>query len=127
VVEETVKEMLPINQILKTYLHKNPMDRLQEESEEAHTAELGDEEFPGDGELPVPEETENEESEVVDHGEGVPPPMPEEESAMPEEEEPMEETKNFTFKENLIKRTDPSPGPSMDQDEDFSINPGANR
>ena len=126
VVEETVKEMLPINQILKTYLHKNPMDRLQEESEEAHTAELGEEEFPGDGELPVPEETENEDSEVVDHGEDVPPPMPEEESTMPEEE-PMEETKNFTFKENLIKKSDPSPGPSMDQDEDFSINPGANR
>jgi len=126
VVEETVKEMLPINQILKTYLHKNPMERLQEESEEAHTAELGDEEFPGDGELPVPEETENEDAEVVDHGEGVPPPMPDEGPTMPEEE-PMEETKNFTFKENLIKRSDPSPGPSMDQEEDFSINPGANR
>jgi len=62
VVEETVKEMLPINQILKTYLNKNPMDRLQEESEEAHTAELGEENFPGEGELPLPEGEEGEPS-----------------------------------------------------------------
>jgi hypothetical protein len=126
VVEETVKEMLPINQILKTYLNKNPMERLQEESEEAHTAELGEENFPGDGELPLPEgDDEGEPSEVVDHGEEVPPPMP-----MPEEEpmpveEPMEETKNFTFNDKIMKRA-PIP-PMEEQEEDFSINPSANR
>jgi len=128
VVEETVKEMLPINQILKTYLNKNPMDRLQEESEEAHNAGIGEEgEFPGEGELPLPEEGEDEgeSSEVVDHGEEVPPPMPEETTAPVEE--PMEETKNFTFKESLIKRAEPMPPSNMDQEEDFSINPGANR
>ena len=128
VVEETVKEMLPINQILKTYLNKNPMDRLQEESEEAHNAEIGgEEEFPGEGELPLPEdgEDEGESSEVVDHGEEVPPPMQEEPAAPVEE--PVEETKNFTFKESLIKRTEPVPSSNMDQEEDFSINPGANR
>ena len=122
VVEETVKEMLPINQILKTYLNKNPMDRLQEESEEAHTAELGEEE------LPLPEgDDEGEPPEVIDHGEEVPPPMP---MPMPEEEtmeEPhVEETKNFTFNDKIMKRTEPTPL-DEEQEEDFSINPSANR
>ena len=121
VVEETVKEMLPINQILKTYLNKNPMDRLQEESEEAHTAELGEEELP----IPEDETEEGEPPEVIDHGEEVPPPMP-----MPEEETmeqpPVEETKNFTFNDKIMKRTEPTP-PMEEQEEDFSINPSANR
>ena len=126
VVEETVKEMLPINQILKTYLNKNPMDRLQEESEEAHTAELGEENFPGEGELPLPEgDDEGESSEVVDHGEEMPPPPMSEEEHMPVEE-PMEETKNFTFNDKIVKRGDPTP-PMEEQEEDFSINPSANR
>ena len=123
VVEETVKEMLPINQILKTYLNKNPMDRLQEESEQSHTAELGEDNFPGDAELPLPEDEEDP-PDVVDHGEEMPPQMPEE-PIMPEEE-PMEETKNFTFNDKIMKRGDPTP-PMEDQEEDFSINPNANR
>ena len=124
VVEETVKEMLPINQILKTYLNKNPMDRLQEESEEAHTAELGEENFPGEGELPLPEgDDEGEPPEVIDHGEEMPPPMPEEETM---EEPPMEETKNFTFNDKIMKRGEPT-SLVEEQEEDFSINPSANR
>lgn len=119
VVEETVKEMLPINQILKTYLNKNPMDRLQEESEEAHTAELGEDNFSGEEELPLPEgDDEEEPPEVVDHGEEMPPSMSEEEIM---EEPPMEETKNFTFNDKIMKRREEQ------QEEDFSINPSANR
>ena len=115
----------PENTIVKTYLNKNPMDRLQEESEEAHTAELGDENFPEEGELPLPEgDDEGEPSEVVDHGEEMPPSMPEEEP-MPVDE-PMEETKNFTFNDKIMKRGDPTP-PMEEQEEDFSINPSANR
>ena len=125
VVEETVKEMLPINQILKTYLNKNAVDVMNGEPIEPEPEPEMDPEsdmFPGSSELPVEEEPEE------SFGE---PGMPEEpmESSAPETEEPMEmpqeqETKSFTFNDKIMKR---APIPPMDEEEDFSINPSANR
>jgi hypothetical protein len=123
VVEETVKEMLPINQILKTYLNKNAVDVMngepiepEQEPEQEPEMEPEPDMFPGSSELPVEEEPE---------GSFEEPEMPEE----PMSEEPMEapqeqETKSFTFNDKIMKR---APMPPMDEEEDFSINPSANR
>src|SRR5210317_2262532 len=61
VVEETVKEMLPINQILKTYLNKNAVDVMNGEPMEPEPEPAMEPEsdmFPGDGELPVEDDPE---------------------------------------------------------------------
>jgi hypothetical protein len=62
VVEETVKEMLPINQILKTYLNKNAVDVMNGEPVEPEPEpemEPESDMFPGGGELPVEDESRN--------------------------------------------------------------------
>ncbi|MGA1008731.1 MAG: hypothetical protein ACO3SE_09190, partial [Sedimenticolaceae bacterium] len=123
VVEETVKEMLPINQILKTYLNKNAVDVMngepmepEPEPEMAPDSDM----FPGDGELPVEDEPEMPE-EPMESAESSEPSFP-----MPEEpmDAPQEETKSFTFNDKIAKR---APMPPMEEEEDFSINPSANR
>jgi hypothetical protein len=59
VVEETVKEMLPINQILKTYLNKNAVDVMNGETIEPEAEPMEEEPdmFPGGGEIPVENES----------------------------------------------------------------------
>jgi len=130
VVEETVKEMLPINQILKTYLNKNAVDVMNGEPVEPEPEpepEPEDPMFPGSGELPVEEEA-FDETEMP--GEPAEPAEPAEftESAEPIEtpvpEMPQAETKSFTFNDKIVKR---APMPPMDEEEDFSINPSARR
>jgi hypothetical protein len=126
VVEETVKEMLPINQILKTYLNKNAVDVMNGEPMEPEPEPAMEPEsdmFPGDGELPVEDDPEMPEEPM----EPIEPSEPEEPSLpMSEEpiEAPQEETKSFTFNDKIMKR---APVPPMDEEEDFSINPSANR
>jgi len=125
VVEETVKEMLPINQILKTYLNKNAVDVMNGETIEPEPEAMEEEPemFPGGGEIPV----ENESYEEPEP-EQEPEPVPEMESEEPEMEPPQEtETKSFTFRDNIARRA-PIPSPSEEEEEeDFSINPSANR
>jgi len=128
VVEETVKEMLPINQILKTYLNKNAVDVMNGEPIEPEPEpemEPESDMFPGGGELPVeepfeePEMTE-ESMEPTDPAEpGTSLPMAEEPVDMPQEE-----TKSFTFNDKIMNRAPMQP---MDEEEDFSINPSARR
>jgi hypothetical protein len=130
VVEETVKEMLPINQILKTYLNKNAVDvmngePIEPEPEPEPEMEPESDMFPGGGELPVeepfeePEMTE-ESMEPTDPAEpGTSLPMTEEPVDMPQEE-----TKSFTFNDKIMNRAPMQP---MDEEEDFSINPSARR
>jgi hypothetical protein len=126
VVEETVKEMLPINQILKTYLNKNAVDVMNGENiepeAEPETMEEETDMFPGGGEIPVENES-YEEPEPEPEQE----PVPEMESEEPEMELPQEtETKSFTFRDNIARRA-PIPSPNEEEEEDFSINPSANR
>jgi hypothetical protein len=129
VVEETVKEMLPINQILKTYLNKNAVDVMNGEPIEPEPESEADPEsdmFPGGGELPVEDESEMPE-EPMEPMEPAEPAAPSEPS-LPMSEEPVdvpqEETKSFTFNDKIMRR---APMPPMDEEEDFSINPSANR
>ena len=126
VVEETVKEMLPINQILKTYLNKNAVDvmngeNIEPEAEpEPEPMEEETDMFPGGGEIPV-------ENESYEEPEPEQEPVPEMESEEPEMELPQEtETKSFTFRDNIARRA-PIPSPNEEEEEDFSINPSANR
>jgi hypothetical protein len=124
VVEETVKEMLPINQILKTYLNKNAVDVMNGENiepeAEPETMEEETDMFPGGGEIPV-------ENESYEEPEPEQEPVPEMESEEPEMELPQEtETKSFTFRDNIARRA-PIPSPNEEEEEDFSINPSANR
>ena len=123
VVEETVKEMLPINQILKTYLNKNAVDVMNGEPVEPEPEpEPEPEMFPGSGELPVEEES-FEEPEIPEE-----PTEPAElslpASEEPEEALPQEETKSFMFNDKIMRR---APMPPTEEEEDFSINPSANR
>ena len=125
VVEETVKEMLPINQILKTYLNKNAVDvmngeTLEPEPEPEPEMEPESEMFPGGGELPVEEDPEMPE-EPMEPAE----PMEPMEPSLPVPEAPQEETKSFTFNDKIMRRA-PMP-PMSEEEEDFSINPSANR
>jgi|DEB0MinimDraft_6_1074348.scaffolds.fasta_scaffold39057_2 hypothetical protein len=129
VVEETVKEMLPINQILKTYLNKNAVDVMNGEPIEPEPESEADPEsdmFPGGGELPVEDESEMPE-EPMEPMEPMEPAEPSEPS-LPMSEEPVdvpqEETKSFTFNDKIMRR---APMPPMDEEADFSINPSANR
>jgi hypothetical protein len=129
VVEETVKEMLPINQILKTYLNKNAVDVMNGEPIEPEPESEADPEsdmFPGGGELPVEDESEMPE-EPMEPMEPAEPAEPSEPS-LPMSEEPVdvpqEETKSFTFNDKIMRR---APMPPMDEEADFSINPSANR
>ena len=129
VVEETVKEMLPINQILKTYLNKNAVDVMNGEPiepEQEPEMEPESDMFPGGGELPVEDESEMPE-EPMESMEPSEPAEPSEPS-LPMSEEPVdapqEETKSFTFNDKIMRR---APVPPMDEEEDFSINPSANR
>ena len=121
VVEETVKEMLPINQILKTYLNKNAVDVMNGEPVEPEPEPEPDM-FPSSGELPVEEES-FEEPEIPEE-----PTEPAElslpASEEPEEPLPQEETKSFTFNDKIMRR---APMPPTEEEEDFSINPSANR
>jgi len=118
VVEETVKEMLPINQILKTYLNKNAVDvmngeNIEPEPEPEPEPETMEEEtsmFPGEGE--TLEETEQATEEV-----------PEMESEEPSQEN---ETKSFTFTDKITNRSPTLPS-EEEEEEDFSINPSASR
>ena len=126
VVEETVKEMLPINQILKTYLNKNAVDVMngepvEPEPEPEMEPEPENPMFPGDGELPVEDDPEMPEEPME--------PMEPMEPSLPMSEEPMEapqeqETKSFTFNDKIVRR---APMPPMEEEEDFSINPSARR
>jgi hypothetical protein len=123
VVEETVKEMLPINQILKTYLNKNAVDVMNGEPVEPEPEpEMEPDMFPSSGELPVEEES-FEEPEIPEE-----PTEPAElslpASEEPEEALPQEETKSFTFNDKIMRR---APMPPTEEEEDFSINPSANR
>ena len=123
VVEETVKEMLPINQILKTYLNKNAVDVMNGEPVEPEPEpEPEPDMFPSSGELPVEEES-FEEPEIPEE-----PTEPAElslpASEEPEEALPQEETKSFTFNDKIMRR---APMPPTEEEEDFSINPSANR
>jgi hypothetical protein len=123
VVEETVKEMLPINQILKTYLNKNAVDVMNGETLEPEPEpEPEPDMFPSSGELPVEEES-FEEPEIPEE-----PTEPAElslpASEEPEEPLPQEETKSFTFNDKIMRR---APMPPTEEEEDFSINPSANR
>ena len=116
VVEETVKEMLPINQILKTYLNKNAVDVMNGENiepepePEPETMEEETSMFPGEGE--TLEETEQATEEV-----------PEMESEEPSQEN---ETKSFTFTDKITNRSPTLPS-EEEEEEDFSINPSASR
>jgi len=126
VVEETVKEMLPINQILKTYLNKNAVDVMNGETIEPEPEPMEEETnmFPGGAEIPVGEESYEE-----PEPESEPEPVPEMESEEPEMRLPQEtETKSFTFRDNIARRVPiPPPPPPSEEEEDFSINPSANR
>jgi len=129
VVEETVKEMLPINQILKTYLNKNAVDVMNGdpvEPEPEPEMEPEPDMFPGSGELPVEEESEGSfgEPDMPQEPAESSLPMSEEPVEAPAPEMPQEETKSFTFNDKIMKR---SPIPPMDEEDDFSINPNANR
>src|SRR5210317_893726 len=117
VVEETVKEMLPINQILKTYLTKNAVDVMNGEPVEPEPEPEPDMEpesdmFPGGGEVPVEDDPEMPEEPME--------PAEPEEPSFPMSEEPMdapqEETKSFTFNDKIAKR---APMPPMEEEEDF--------
>ena len=121
VVEETVKEMLPINQILKTYLNKNAVDVMNGETIEPEPEPMEEETgvFPSEGEIPVGGEHDEE-----SHEEPEPEPVPEMASEEPEMEPP-QETKNFTFNDKIMRRA-PMP-PMYEEEEEFSINPSANR
>ena len=124
VVEETVKEMLPINQILKTYLNKNAVDVMNGEPVEPEPEPEPDM-FPSSGELPVEEES-FEEPEIPEEPTGPAEPA---ELSLPASEEPaealpQEETKSFTFNDKIMRR---APMPPTEEEEDFSINPSANR
>jgi hypothetical protein len=126
VVEETVKEMLPINQILKTYLNKNAVDVMNGETIEPEPEPEPMEEetgmFPSEGEIPVGGEYDEESHEEPEQ---EPEPEPEPEMASEEPDmEPPQETKNFTFNDKIMRRAPMTP---MDEEEDFSINPNANR
>ena len=126
VVEETVKEMLPINQILKTYLNKNAVDVMNGEPVEPEPEPAMEPEsdmFPGDGELPVEEPFEEPEmpEEPMEPMEPAEPSFPMSEEPM---DAPQEETKSFTFNDKIVKR---APMPPMEEEEDFSINPSARR
>ena len=128
VVEETVKEMLPINQILKTYLNKNAVDVMNGEPVEPEPEpepEMEPDMFPSSGELPVEEES-FEEPEIPEEPTGPAEPA---ELSLPASEEPaevlpQEETKSFTFNDKIMRR---APMPPTEEEEDFSINPSANR
>ena len=134
VVEETVKEMLPINQILKTYLHKNPMEVMKQESEEIHTAEINDDEdeddsiFPGVGETGGIENEEANEGSLQDEAS-------DEEEVQNTEDEPEPTTKNINFSDRIAPPHPPPAPPSSpeglppsngNEDDDF-INPSARR
>ncbi len=128
VVEETVKEMLPINQILKTYLNKNAVDVMNGEPVEPEPEpepEMEPDMFPSSGELPVEEES-FEEPEIPEEptGPAEPAELSLPASEEPEEPLPQEETKSFTFNDKIMRR---APMPPTEEEEDFSINPSANR
>lgn len=123
VVEETVKEMLPINQILKTYLNKNAVDVMNGETLEPEPEpEPEPDMFPSSGELPVEEESFEEPEIPEEPAEPAELSLPASEE--PEEPLPQEETKSFTFNDKIMRR---APMPPMEEEEDFSINPSANR
>ena len=123
VVEETVKEMLPINQILKTYLNKNAVDVMNGEPVEPEPEpEPEPDMFPSSGELPVEEESFEEPEIPEEPAEPAELSLPASEE--PEEPLPQEETKSFTFNDKIMRR---APMPPMEEEEDFSINPSANR
>ena len=123
VVEETVKEMLPINQILKTYLNKNAVDVMNGEPVEPEPEpEPEPDMFPSSGELPVEEESFEEPEIPEEPAEPAELSLPASEE--PEEPLPQEETKSFTFNDKIMRR---APMPPTEEEEDFSINPSANR
>ena len=123
VVEETVKEMLPINQILKTYLNKNAVDVMNGETLEPEPEpEPEPDMFPSSGELPVEEESFEEPEIPEEPAEPAELSLPASEE--PEEPLPQEETKSFTFNDKIMRR---APMPPTEEEEDFSINPSANR
>ena len=123
VVEETVKEMLPINQILKTYLNKNAVDVMNGETLEPEPEpEPEPDMFPSSGELPVEEESFEEPKIPEEPAEPAELSLPASEE--PEEPLPQEETKSFTFNDKIMRR---APMPPTEEEEDFSINPSANR
>ena len=128
VVEETVKEMLPINQILKTYLNKNAVDVMNGETIEPEPEEEEEPSmFPGEGEIPVtdPEPEEEEEGPSSFEEPGGEPEMEMTEPEIPQQNFGESETKSFTFRDNIARKTiQPE---IREEEEDFSINPGANR
>jgi len=79
--------------------------------------------FPGGGELPVEDDPEmpEEPMEPMEPAEPEEPSLPMSEDPI---EAPQEETKSFTFNDKIAKR---APMPPMEEEEDFSINPSANR
>jgi len=121
VVEETVKAMLPLNQILKTYLNKNTTDMMNAPTETEVGGDDSDEEegFPGSSEHPV-EGLEEEEQRV-----------PEEENAIDEGEaegapggESMEnenfvETKEIKLNDKIGRPQETEPTAPLDDEEDF--------
>jgi len=132
VVEETVKGMLPLNQILKTYLNKNPADMMNTPTEAEVGGDDSDEEegFPGSSEHPVEgleeEKEENEEENITGLG-------GDEENIMGEEEgtsmmnENVVETKEIKFNDKIGRPQETEPkAPSMEDDDDF-INSEARR
>jgi len=86
------------------------------------TPEPEPEMFPSSGELPVEEESFEEPEIPEEPAEPAELSLPASEE--PEEPLPQEETKSFTFNDKIMRRAPMSP---MSEEEDFSINPSANR
>jgi len=134
VMEETVKGMLPLNQILKTYLNKNPTEMMNTPTEtEVGGDDSDDEGFPGTAEHPIDGE-DSRGMEDNDEGEGSTGGDDEnnEEGVANDigagEEMEEEETKTIpVFKDKLGQpKSAPEPVREDDDGEDF-INSGASR
>jgi len=134
VMEETVKGMLPLNQILKTYLNKNPTEMMNTPTEAEVGGDDSDEEdvFPGTAEHPVDgegsagmeendEENENNDESIANQMEG------ENEDISNLEEEGKEEIKHVTLNQKIGQpKSAPSPLEEADDGDDF-INSSASR
>lgn len=137
VIEETVKDMLPMNQILKTYLNKNATDMMNQDTEELHSAVVGsggddgdasgsddDEDVANMGDGPL--ENSNENAQVNDEN------MGKEDDDEEGSDNPMvlppSEVKEIKFNESFRSEPKkPEENDLEDDNEEMFINSGASR
>ena len=134
VMEETVKGMLPLNQILKTYLNKNPTEMMNTPTETEVGGEDSDDEggFPDTAEHPVDGEGmgDNEEGEGSEENneESIANEM--EEGGNEENTNFEDEVKHVTLNQKIGQpksAPEPSGGDDNDDDGEDFINSGASR